>query len=213
MLQIVNYQKAYGSNPVLIVPHLELSHGIYWLKGENGAGKTTFLKSVAGIIPFEGEINVTEISIRKQRMLYTKIVSFAEAEPVYPSFLSGNDLIDFFSKTKGRNEMAERSIISDFGMQSYLPQKISTYSSGMLKKLSLLLGFAGNPKLILLDEPFITLDVDAVSMLEKLIVTSFKKGTSILVSSHQQLEINTAYTTLAIQHKTIQQETNVAAVK
>ena len=211
MLQIANYQKAYGSFPVLTIPQLHLVEGIYWLKGENGAGKTTFLKSVAGLIPFDGEIIVNKISLLKQRMSYTRIVSFAEAEPVYPSFLTGNDLINFFNDTSGRNERIEKTIISAFDMQSYLPNKIATYSSGMLKKLSLLLAFAGNPKLILLDEPFITLDVAAVSMLEKLIAESYISGNSIFISSHQQLTLAIAYSTLVIHQQTIQQETNVTA--
>jgi len=209
MLQIANYQKAYGSEPVLTIPQLHLVEGIYWLKGENGAGKTTFLKSVAGLIPFDGEINVHNTSLRKLRMLYTRIVSFAEAEPVYPTFLTGNDLLRFFRETKGSNEEMEQRIINAFGMKSYLPNKIDTYSSGMLKKLSLLLAFTGNPKLILLDEPFITLDTKAVLKLEQLITESFANGISILVSSHQPLELDMAYSTLAINQKTIQPETNV----
>lgn len=211
MLRIANYQKAYGSDPVLTIPQLHLEEGIYWLKGENGAGKTTFLKSVAGLIPFDGEISVQNTSLRKQRMLYTRIVSFAEAEPVYPAFLTGNDLLRFFRETKGSNEKMEQRIVNAFGMKTYLPNKIDTYSSGMLKKLSLLLAFTGNPKLILLDEPFITLDTEAVSKLERLIADSFANGISILISSHQPLAMNISYHTLTINQKTIQPETNVTA--
>ncbi|RYZ29027.1 MAG: ABC transporter ATP-binding protein [Chitinophagaceae bacterium] len=213
MLQIANYQKAYSYAPVLTIPQLHLSKGIYWLKGENGAGKTTFLKSVAGLIPFDGEVSINKISLRKQRMLYTKNVSFAEAEPVYPVFLTGNDLLRFFRETKGSNEVIEQKIVTAFGMKSYLQNKIATYSSGMLKKLSLLLAFTGNPKLILLDEPFITLDIESISILERLIAESFENGISILISSHQQLELSMGFTTLAIHQKTIQEQLHVIPAK
>src|SRR5689334_16178065 len=101
MLHLRQYKKAYGPEPVLEIEDLKLAAGIYWLKGENGAGKTTLLKSIAGLIPFEGEIGVTNLGLRQQRKLYTKAVSFAEAEPVFPAFLSGSDLQQFYLQTKG----------------------------------------------------------------------------------------------------------------
>jgi len=204
MLEITNYKKTYGNTTVLEISHLQLSEGIYWLKGENGAGKTTFIKSVAGLIPFEGIIVTDGLCIRKQRMLYTKKVSFAEAEPVYPSFLTGNDLVQFYRNTKG--ETSCKALAEAFGVVSYLQNKTGTYSSGMLKKLSLLLAFSDNPKLILLDEPFITLDAAAVIALHQRIALSFSKGISFIISSHQQLELSVPYHTLKINQQTIEQE-------
>lgn len=206
MLHLVNYKKSYGSTTVLHIPHLQLEEGIYWLKGENGAGKTTFLKSVAGLIPFEGDIIVDEINLRNQRMRYTKMVSFAEAEPVYPSFLTGYDLMRFYTSTKGSNEDIIKNIIGSLSMQAYLNNEVSTYSSGMLKKLSLLLAFIGEPKLILLDEPFITLDVASVQVLQQLIVTSFQKGNSFIISSHQQLELSLPFEIIKAYQQTIERE-------
>src|SRR5829696_227053 len=204
MLQIANYQKAYGSSPVLTIPNLKLSGGIYWLKGQNGAGKTTLLKSIAGMIPFEGQVIVDNIDLRKQRMLYTRKVSFAEAEPVYPGFLTGNDFVQLYEETKGKNEVLVKRLITELGMKSYLSNKVSTYSSGMLKKLSLLLAFTGDPGLILLDEPFVTLDVAAVHVLQQLIAESYVNGISFLISSHQEIELTISYTTLLIHQQTIQ---------
>jgi ABC-2 type transport system ATP-binding protein len=213
MLQITNYKKAYGSQPVLAIPQLQLTGGIYWLKGENGAGKTTLLKSVAGLIPFEGEMVVDNIPLRKQRMLYTRKVAFAEAEPVYPLFLTGSELIRFYEETKGKNKIVTNRLINDLGMQSYLANKVSTYSSGMLKKLSLLLAFTGDSTLILFDEPFITLDADAVKVIQELIADCYWKEISFIISSHQVLEISVPYNTLSVQQQTIQQENNVGVAE
>lgn len=208
MLRLLNYKKSYGPAPVLEIEKLELPVGVYWLKGENGTGKTTLLKSIAGLIPFDGTIEVDGTNLRKQRMLYTKKVSFAEAEPVYPSFLTGEDLLRFYRQTKGSDEKTRKDLTEAFGATSYLQNTIGTYSSGMLKKLSLVLAFIGEPKLILLDEPFITLDVKAVETLRQRIGKASENGTLVLLSSHQEPALPVSCTTLHIHHKTVQEETH-----
>lgn len=185
MLHFNNYKKSYGLATVVSIPHLHLEKGIYWLKGENGSGKTTLLKSVAGIIPFEGSITVNGTDIRKQRMQYKRVVNYAEAEPVYPSFLTGNDLLRFYLKTKGGSEKDSTTLMQAFGIDKYIHAKAGTYSSGMAKKLSLLLAFIGKPALVLLDEPLITLDRDAVELFQNTIVRHYQAGVSFLITSHQ----------------------------
>lgn len=210
MLRLRQYKKAYGPEPVLEIKDLELAAGVYWLKGENGAGKTTLLKSIAGLIPFEGEIDVAGFSLRRQRRLYTKAVSFAEAEPVFPAFLSANELVQFYLQTKGGDAIQTAQMARAFHLDSYLSNQVGTYSSGMLKKLSLILAFTGTPKLILLDEPFVTLDVEAVAFLREMISGSSHQGVSFLISSHQELSLAVSYKTLHLHHKKIEQEVYVA---
>jgi len=211
MLQLTNFRKAYEAQTVLSIPELKLEPAIYWLKGENGAGKSTFLKSIAGIIPFEGEVRVHDVSLRRQRMQFTKNVSFGDAEPVFPSFLTGNDLVNFFQDTKGRMNRTSDELKQRFGVQRYLGNKVGTYSSGMLKKLSLVLAFIGAPKLILLDEPFITLDTDAVSVLQEVIAGC--RDISFIISSHQELSLASPFQVLEIQQQTIIQAKHVLAVQ
>lgn len=201
MLQLTAYKKYYHSQLVLDIPLLNLEGGIYWLKGTNGAGKTTLLKSIAGLIPFDGSITVNDLDIRKQRRTYLKQVNYAEAEPLYPPFLTGTDMVDFYEKTKGSNKKDTKELIEHFGMNHYLKNKISTYSSGMTKKLSLVLAFIGKPSLVLLDEPFITLDAGSIEVLQQLITDSNKAGVSFCISSHQQLVLGQTYKTLQIQNQ------------
>jgi ABC-2 type transport system ATP-binding protein len=201
MLRVIAYKKIFGSAPVLTIPHLELEQNIYWLRGENGSGKTTFLKSVAGLIPFDGGIEMNEVSLKKRRTIYTASVNHAAAEPQYPSFLTGNDLIRFYLKVKQGNAATATNMASVFGMSHYLNNKVDSYSSGMTKKLSLVLAFTGQPKLILLDEPFSTLDIEAVNTLHALIKDSFANGISFCISSHQA--INMQHASLLVQDKTI----------
>lgn len=187
MLSITNFFKKYpgGAVPVLSISECILKEGIYWIKGENGSGKTSLMKSIAGIIPFDGAIAVNDLHMHKNRMEYAKIVNYAEAEPVYPPFLSGKELIDFYRSAKGGDFPGQ--LVKDLGADHFLHQKTVTYSSGMLKKLSLVLAFIGSPKLILLDEPLIALDTAAVEVLQSTIMEYHKNGVSFLITSHQLL--------------------------
>ena len=143
-------------------------------------------------------------------MLYTKQVSFSEAEPVYPSFLTGLELMKFYIQTKGGTKEQLQDIASALGMTNSISKQTGTYSSGMLKKLSLLLSFAGSPKLVLLDEPFITLDVAAVQALRQIIDEKRNRQVSFLISSHQEFELDFPFEILSIQQQTIIKETNAA---
>lgn len=206
MLHFTHFVKSYGTEPVLSISDLTLKEGIYWLQGENGAGKTTLLKSVAGLIPFTGNITVYDTNIRQHRMAYRRLVNWAEAEPLYPDFLTGIDLINFYQHTQPTNTAEIKHLLKLFGTDRYVHQKLSTYSSGMTKKLSLTLAFIGQPKWILLDEPLITLDTAAIDNCLSLIHQYHQKGVSFLITSHQSFVDKAPFTTqsLRIVNKTLQ---------
>jgi ABC-2 type transport system ATP-binding protein len=187
MLTISDFQKKYpGSDKaVLSITQFHIDKGIYWIKGENGSGKTSLIKSIAGLIPFNGTITVNGCNIANNRMAYTKMVNYAEAEPQYPGFLTGKELVDFYKSTNGGDLPA--TLMTALGTEKFLHQKTAVYSSGMMKKLSLVLAFTGNPQLILLDEPLIALDAEAVETLQNTIATYCSKGVSFIITSHQPL--------------------------
>ena len=129
------------------------------------------------------------ISIKKQPVAYRKLVNFAEAEPLFPEFLTGKEMISLFASAKDAGAGQEQYFIESMKMQSYVDRPIGTYSSGMLKKLSLVLAFMGNPKLILLDEPLITIDAGSLKILYSWIRQQHsEKGVSFMLSSHQPLD-------------------------
>ena len=200
MLQITGYTKYYGPQLVLEIPSLKLDNELYWVKGNNGAGKTTFLKSVAGLLPFNGNIFFDQFSLKKQRQFYLNEVSFAEAEPQYPPFLTGSDMIRFFRQVRKDNTERTGQLVTRFQMKEFIDAKLATYSSGMMKKLSLVLALLGEPKLILLDEPFITLDTEAVTSVTELIHEFRMNGIGFLMSTHQQPSAGFSYKTLLIQN-------------
>jgi ABC-2 type transport system ATP-binding protein len=190
MLQFVNFKKSYGDYPALQIPGMELNEGVYWVKGVNGSGKSTLLKSIAGILAFEGDILLQGgISIKKQPVAYRKLVNFSEAEPLFPGFITGKEMIDLFTAAKNAPKGQEQGFIESMKMQTYVDRPVGTYSSGMLKKLSLLLAFLGQPKLILLDEPLITIDVASLQILYTWMADAYRSnGTMFMLTSHQALD-------------------------
>lgn len=190
MLAIKNLSKKYGSHTVLQVPELNIPPGIFWVEGGNGSGKTTLLKIIAGICPFEGSVALNALDLKKSPVAYRKEISYAEAEPQFPPMVTGRELIQFFRKTRDADRAEVDALISHFNVSSFLNQAVGGYSSGMLKKLSILLAFIGSQKLILLDEPLITLDVNFVPLLIAAIRERQARGISFLITSHQAFEDN-----------------------
>lgn len=185
MLEIRNLKIYYSSYLALDIQLLDLSEGIYWLKGKNGSGKSTFLKCLAGLLPYRGDILMQGHSLRKHPERYLLEVNYSATEPIYPNFLMGKDLINFFLSAKQGNPAHVKQMVDGFQMQHFISDRpLSQYSSGMLKKLSLILAFIGSSRLILLDEPFITLDLDAAAFLTDQIYIRSQQGTSVLVTSH-----------------------------
>lgn len=185
MLKINNLKKLYGSHLALHIKDLEIEEDIYWIKGQNGSGKSTLLKCLAGLLSFKGEIKFDNSSLKKNAEKYLHGVNYSATEPTYPDFLVGDQLLDFVIKSKGGGYENIDSMIKSFDMEDYIhSQPIAQYSSGMLKKLSLLLAFAGSPKLILLDEPYITLDLEASAFLNDWICQFQKTQGTIIMTSH-----------------------------
>jgi ABC-2 type transport system ATP-binding protein len=186
MLVIHNFSKSYGDELILSVDHFVCQPGVHLIKGDNGSGKTTFFKSLAGILPCQGEIKINGTSLKENHLAYRYLVNFAEAEPLYPGFLTAKDLIGFIGKIKNATAEQEARYTRELGVDGFLEKNCDSYSSGMLKKLSLVLAFLGDPKMIILDEPLITLDEQTRLRLFYLIRE--KEETIFLISSHQPVE-------------------------
>jgi ABC-2 type transport system ATP-binding protein len=188
MLHLTNLKKTYGLRVILDIPNLILPDGAHWIKGNNGSGKTTLMKIIAGINPFEGNVVLHGIDLIQKPLEYRQLVSFAEAEPLFPGFLTGWDLIRFVQKTRNEKDDIINSLVDYFDILSFLAYPVGTYSSGMVKKLSLLLPFIGSARLILLDEPLITLEDSFLPKLFSLIKERQAQGVSFLLSSHQPFQ-------------------------
>jgi len=188
MLQITGFSKTYQGRAVLRIESFAFAPGSYWIQGANGSGKSTLLQAIAGITPFEGDIRLAGLSVKKQAVAYRCLVNFAAAEPLFPEFLTGRELISLFRVAKNGPLHQEDFYLESLRMTAYVHEPVGTYSSGMLKKLALVLAFLGRPTCILLDEPLTTLDAEAVPVLCAWMARQqAEQGTSFLLSSHQAL--------------------------
>jgi ABC-2 type transport system ATP-binding protein len=192
MLAIQHFRKSYHGQLALEIQELQIPAGIHWIQGINGSGKTTFFRSIAGMLPFDGSILLNgRHEISRDPVPYRLRVNYGEAEPNYPGFLSAWDLIQFVGKAKQAAPTQISDLIDAFGIGDFCRNPTGTYSSGMIKKTSLVMAFLGNPELILLDEPLITIDKKAVEHVYQLVNQYHdKKGVSFLLSSHQDFQLS-----------------------
>lgn len=205
MLKICDFEKRYGERVILKIARLPIENGITWIKGENGSGKSTLFKSLAGLIPFSGTIRFNDgTSLQKEPVLFRSRVTYSEAEPIYPAYLTAHDLIHFVSEARKASLRQPQYYIDAFGIQSFIHSPCGSYSSGMLKKVSFAIAFLGNPSVIILDEPLITLDTASRDVLTSLIGERLAvRETAIVVSSHQQIEGNVITRSYAIKNQTL----------
>ncbi|WP_343691068.1 ABC transporter ATP-binding protein [Chitinophaga sp.] len=189
MLQLTHLRKAYQGKVVLDIPSLLLDAGIYWIQGANGSGKSTLLKIIAGMVPFQGDITLKGSSLRHAPLAYRQNVGWAAAEPLYPPFMTGMDLVHLYQRIRKVSQRETSQLIERFNVSNFLQGQAAAYSAGMTKRLSLLLAFMGNPSLIILDEPLTTLDANSFTLISDFILETWQeKGTSFLMSSHQELD-------------------------
>jgi ABC-2 type transport system ATP-binding protein len=188
ILEISQLTQRYGEREILSIPSFAIEKGIYWIQGENGAGKSTLFRTLAGMLPFEGSVRLdNQYDLKKHPVAYRLRLNLGEAEPLYPSFLTPADLIAFVAEAQRAPREQSDKLIEAFGI-NYLQNQFGSCSSGMVKKVSLLLAFLGDPSLIILDEPLITIDREAREVLFELIKEYHRNGVTFLLSSHQLFE-------------------------
>lgn len=190
MLQIEHFTKEYGNKIAVNDLSLEICSGeIFGFIGHNGAGKTTTIKAVAGILPFQkGEIRVDGISVRENPLECKKRMAYIPDNPDLYEFLTGiqylNFIADIFQVPKREREERIGKYGDLFGLTGDLGSTVSTYSHGMKQKLALIGALIHEPKLLLMDEPFVGLDPKAAHDLKMIMADICQKGGAIFFSTH-----------------------------
>ena len=191
MLEIRNLVKTYGSGP-RAVDGLTLSveaGDICGFIGHNGAGKTTTLKCVSGILPFdEGEITIDGLSIKTQPLEAKRIMRYIPDNPDLYGFLTGVGYLNFLCDIYGIDERTRNERIAKYAAQFEIETKlgdlVSSYSHGMCQKLALIGALVQQPKLLMLDEPFVGLDPKAAHTLKGIMHELCENGSAIFFSTH-----------------------------
>lgn len=191
MLKINNVTKHYkGSNKGITDISLEIKPGdIYAFIGHNGAGKTTTLKCVAGIHGFDkGEIMINGTSIKENPLLCKQQLAYIPDNPDLYEYLTGiqylNFVADIFEVPAKDREIRIEKYADAFEITASLGDLISSYSHGMKQKLAIISALVHNPKLLILDEPFVGLDPKAAVILKETMHEVCENGGAIFFSTH-----------------------------
>ena len=191
MLTIHHFSKTYpGGKRAVDDLNFEVRAGeIMGFIGHNGAGKTTTLRAAAGILDFtEGEIKIDNHNIQSDPVTAKSVTAFLPDNPDLYDFLKGIDYLSFIADLYGipREEREKRvaRYAGIFGMTGALGSPIGSYSHGMKQKLALISAFIRQPKLLLLDEPFVGLDPEAAYHVKELLRQLCESGGAVLFSTH-----------------------------
>ena len=169
---------------------LEIKPGeIYGFIGHNGAGKTTTIRCACGLLDFdEGEITINGRSIREDPLACKMDFAYIPDNPVLVDFLSGIDYLNFigdvYKVEKNVREERIRRYSDTFEITSNLAQPISSYSHGMKQKLAIVAAMLHEPKLFVLDEPFVGLDPIAAFQFKSMMRELCDKGGAVFFSTH-----------------------------
>ena len=190
MLKIDHLTKTYGEKKAIDDLSLHIQAGeIYGFIGHNGAGKTTTLKSVAGILQFDGgEILVDGKSVRTQPLECKRMIAYIPDNPDLYEYMTGIKYLNFIADIFGVSAQARQERIRKyadlFELTADLAQPIAAYSHGMKQKLAIISAWLHEPKLIIMDEPFVGLDPKAAHILKGMMRELCSAGGAIFFSTH-----------------------------
>ena len=190
MLKIENLTKCYGEKKAVDDLTLVIAPGeIYGFIGHNGAGKTTTLKACCGILNFdEGEIYVDGVSVRENPLACKGKIAYIPDNPDLYGYMSGiqylNFIADVFKVAADVRKTRIHQYAADFELTEALAQPIATYSHGMKQKLAVIAALIHEPKLMIMDEPFVGLDPKAAHAVKSVMRELCDNGCAIFFSTH-----------------------------
>jgi len=190
MLKIDHLTKTFGSKKAIDDLSLHIRPGeIYGFIGHNGAGKTTTLKSCCGILEFDaGSIMVDGMSVTEHPLECKKKIAYIPDNPDLYEFLSGIRYLNFIADVYGVSQKDREERIARyadlFELTDDLAQPVSAYSHGMKQKLAVISALIHEPKLIIMDEPFVGLDPKAAHTLKEIMRDHCRSGGAIFFSTH-----------------------------
>jgi ABC-2 type transport system ATP-binding protein len=190
MLKIDNLTKTFGGKTAVDSLTLHVRPGeLYGFIGHNGAGKSTTIKAVCGLLTFDsGEISVCGYSVKREPMDVKRSVAYLPDNPNLYEFLTGIKYLNFIADVYGVKADARRERIRKYGdlfeLTGDLAQPVSAYSHGMKQKLALISALLHEPKVMIMDEPFVGLDPKASKAVKGIMRDICDAGGAIFFSTH-----------------------------
>ena len=190
MLEISHFTKRYGSELAVSDLTITVKPGdVCGFIGHNGAGKTTTLRAVAGILDFdEGDIKIGGRSIRTEPLACKKETAYIPDNPDLYDYLTGAQYVSFvadiYGVSKDRRDKLTKEYAGALEMEKNLGKLIGSMSHGMRQKVAILAALVHEPKLLLLDEPFVGLDPIASHTLKEILSSQCRAGAAVFFSTH-----------------------------
>lgn len=212
ILSVTHLNKRFKRQPVLQDVTFDCEPGrIIGLVGANGAGKTTIMKSILGLIRTEGAVTIAGQAMQFDRHpALAQVGALIEYPSLYP-YLSGWDNLRLFARDQDVAAQIQ-ALVTQFDMSDCIHRKARTYSLGMKQKLGIALAFLNHPQLVILDEPMNGLDPQGTKQLRDFIVAQKQQGVTLLFSSHILDELQKLADDLVIiDHGRVIQRTTMAA--
>lgn len=190
MLNIEHLTKTYGEKKAVDDLCLHIAPGeIYGFIGHNGAGKTTTIKACCGILQYDsGEVYIDGVSVKENPIAAKAKLAYIPDNPDLYEFMTGIQFLNFIGDVFGVSAEDRQARIRKyadlFELTNDLAQPISAYSHGMKQKLAVISALLHEPKLLVMDEPFVGLDPKASHILKELMRELCKNGGAIFFSTH-----------------------------
>ncbi|MCK4636540.1 MAG: ABC transporter ATP-binding protein [Methanomicrobia archaeon] len=202
-IEIIDLIKDFGKIRAVDGTSFDVSEGeIFGLIGPNGAGKTTILRIISTLLQVtSGEVKVFDYDVTKDASEVRKLISYLPEDAGAYKNLTGKSYLTFIAKFFGNgkkvSEIVEKGV-KIASLEERINDKVDTYSKGMMRRLLVGRALMIDPKLAILDEPTSGLDVINAQEVRHIIKDSTKRGTTVLLSSHNMLEVEFLCDTIAL---------------
>jgi len=190
MIEFINLTKRYGKS--IAVDQLTLQvpeRRAVALWGANGAGKTTVIKCLLGLLHFEGSIRVDGLDVRRQGRAVRQRIGYVPQELAFYKEMTTLEMATFYARIKGAPAERIEPVLEEVGLSEHLTKPVGALSGGMKQRLALGLALLSDPPLLVMDEPTSNLDTAARSQLLQLLAQVKAAGKTILFTSHRIEEV------------------------
>jgi Cu-processing system ATP-binding protein len=190
LITVKNLIKNFGKNHVIKNLSLTVDEGkVTAIVGPNGSGKTTLIKTILGLVkPTEGFIEVDGNSISDD-YLYRNKIGYMPQIARYPENLTGSEILSLIKSIRNSNDYSDKEMLSAFKLEDEMEKPFKNLSGGTKQKISAIIAFAFNPKIIILDEPTAGLDPISSSYFKDLVLKQKELGKTIILTSHLMNEV------------------------